>query len=251
MKTILTLFWLFFVFYSCTEHKSDKRASTSDENPVTESRLPSEITDATSHYWLHDDVETAETIPVGNDTIIDAAYTFEEAISGTKAPRSIIDQLTLFDVTYLSTDGRIHRGQILCNKIIEEEIKKIFRFMLDKGFVIEKAIPIVKYNWNDSLSMDDNNSYSFCYRDITYSKHATGMAIDINPRFNPLRWKGEERPNKPEGAVRDTTVNGTLYPGHPVVEEFRKLGFRWGHTFTRFYDDHHFENAQFALSKFR
>ncbi|MDR2816555.1 MAG: M15 family metallopeptidase, partial [Proteiniphilum sp.] len=54
-------------------------------------------------------------------------------------------------------------------------------------------------------------------------------------------WKTEKRPNQPEGAVLDTTVNGTLYPGHPVVEEFGKLGFRWGHSFTKFYDDHHFE----------
>lgn len=187
-----------------------------------------------------------------NDTIIDASYSFEEAIAATKAPQDIIDQLTLFDVVYLSTDGQVHRGQILSNKEIAEDIRKIFQFMLDKEFVIEKAIPIVKYDWSDSLSMDDNNSYSFCYRDITYSKHATGMAIDINPRFNPLRWKREERPNKPEGAVSDTMVNGTLYPGHPVVEEFRRLGFRWGHSFTKFYDDHHFEkNAQSPLSRFR
>jgi hypothetical protein len=67
------------------------------------------------------------------------------------------------------------------------------------------------------------------------------MAIDINPLFNPLKWKNSDRPNQPAGAVLDTTVNGTLHPNHPVVGEFRRLGFRWGHTFTRYYDDHHFE----------
>jgi len=89
--------------------------------------------------------------------------------------------------------------------------------------------------------MADNNSYSFCYRNISYSRHATGMAIDINPRFNPLRRKSGDRPNIPADAVQDTTVNGTLYPGHPVVKEFLKKGFRWGHTFSKYYDDHHFE----------
>ena len=179
--------------------------------------------------------------PVKEDTIIDARYTFEEAIAGTKAPQSVINQLELFDVIYLSTDGKIHKGQILSNKKIAEDIRQMFRFMLDEGFVIEKAIPIVKYNWSDSLSMDDNNTYSFCYRNVTYSKHANGMAIDINPRFNPLRWKKVNRPNQPEGAVLDTTVNGTFYPGHPVVEEFKRLGFKWGHVFSKYYDDHHFE----------
>lgn len=181
------------------------------------------------------------TEPVKEDTIIDARYTFEEAIAGTKAPQNVINQLELFDVIYLSTDGKIHKGQILSNKKIAEDIRQMFRFMLNEGFVIEKAIPIVKYNWSDSLSMDDNNTYSFCYRNVAYSKHANGMAIDINPRFNPLRWKKVNRPNQPEGAVLDTTVNGTFYPGHPVVEEFKRLGFKWGHVFSKYYDDHHFE----------
>ncbi len=175
------------------------------------------------------------------EIIIDSNMTMEEALLGTKAPKDVTDQLVLFDVKYISTDGAIHQGQILSNKKIEADIKHMFDFMLENEFVVEKAIPIVKYNWSDSLSMDDNNSYSFCYRNITYSKHAQGMAIDINPRFNPLRWKKEKRPNQPEGAILDTTINGTLYPNHAVVREFRKLGFRWGHTFSKYWDDHHFE----------
>ena len=240
MKIILPLLSILCFFCSCTENKRDKQPLTGAGDPAAGARQPQGNTDTTNHYQFPDPTEKAK--PVKNDTIIDADYSFEEAIAGTQAPQSIIDQLELFEVVYLSTDGKIHRGQILSNKKIAENIRTIFRFMLEKEFVIEKAIPIVRYSWSDSLSMDDNNSYSFCYRDITYSKHATGMAIDINPRFNPLRWKTENRPNQPKGAVLDTTVNGTLYPGHPVVDEFRRLGFRWGHSFTKFYDDHHFES---------
>ncbi len=178
----------------------------------------------------------------GKDTIIiDSKLTFEEAVVGTKASKSTIDELVLFDVKYISTDGKLHQGQILTNKKLEKDIKQMFDFMLENNFVIEKAIPIVHYNWNDSLSMNDNNTYSFCYRNPSYSKHARGMAIDINPRFNPLRWKKTNRPSQPEGAVLDTTVNGTLYPDHIVVKEFKRLGFHWGHTFSKYYDDHHFE----------
>lgn len=173
--------------------------------------------------------------------VIDSELTFEEATQGSIAPESMIRQLVLLDVDYLSTDGKIHRGQVLTNKKIETHIRHMFNFMLENNFVVEKVIPIVKYDWSDSLSMDDNNSSSFCYRNASYSKHATGMAIDINPRFNPLRWKKSDKPNQPEGAVLDTTVNGTLHPEHIVVKEFRRLGFRWGHTFSKYYDDHHFE----------
>ena len=246
MRAIVSLLLIFALLGSCTGRNNRSTTGTGNPaaeagNPATEAGQPEEITGTIQQHQRPDTAE--EVASVNNDTIVDAAYSFEEAIAGTKAPQSIIDQLALFDVVYLSTDGQIHRGQILSHKKIAEDIRNIFKFMLDEGFVIEKAIPIVQYDWNDSLSMDDNNSYSFCYRDITFSKHASGMAIDINPRFNPLRWKTEDRPNQPEGAVLDTTVNGALYPGHPVVEEFRKLGFRWGHSFTKFYDDHHFEKS--------
>ena len=187
-------------------------------------------------------------IPV---TITDSNYSFEEAVEGSGAPEHIINQLELIEVVYLSTDGNNHKGQIVTNIAIADDIREIFAFMLREGFVIEKAIPIVKYDWSDSISMDNNNSYSFCYRDITYSKHANGMAIDINPRFNPLRWKINDNPNQPAGAQLDTTVNGTLYLGHSVVDEFRRRGFRRGHSFTKYYDDHHFEKAQPSLSKLR
>lgn len=188
-----------------------------------------------SLYTQADAVEPRDTV------IIDSRLTFLEATAGTRAPKSILDELILMDVLYKSTDQRLHQGQILTNKKIENDIRNMFVFMLENDFVIEKAIPIVHYNWDDSLSMDDNNTYSFCYRNVSYSKHARGMAIDINPRFNPLRWKNADYPNQPEGAVLDTTVNGTLYSGHRVVEEFQRLGFRWGHTFSKYYDDHHFE----------
>ena len=217
-------FLIFLINLSCNNNRRD-------------SATPADIhADSTA-----EDLQNIIQEPVLPDTIIDASYTFDEAVEYSEAPEEIISQLELVDVYYISTDGKIHKGQVVTNRQIANDIKEIFSFMLDEGFVIEKAIPIVKYGWNDSLSMADNNSYSFSYRNISYSKHATGMAIDINPRFNPLRWKNIDRPNTPAGAVLDTTVNGTLYPGHIVVNEFRRLGFRWGHTFTKYYDDHHFE----------
>lgn len=173
--------------------------------------------------------------------IIDSRFTFAEAIEGANAPQNIIDELELIDVTYISTDSKLHKGQILTNKRLVADIKEIFELMLEQEFIIERAIPIVAYNWSDSISMANNNTYSFCYRNTGYSLHAKGMAIDINPRFNPLRWKIENRPNQPLGAVLDTTVNGTLHPNHPIVKEFSKRGFRWGHYFSKYWDDHHFD----------
>ena len=210
------------VFNACHQNKSNEEKKSIEET-IAENNIVKE--------------EKQETDTI----IIDSRFTFTEAIEGANAPQNIIDELELIDVTYISTDSKLHKGQILTNKRLVADIKEIFEVMLQQEFVIERAIPIVAYNWSDSISMANNNTYSFCYRDTSYSLHAKGVAIDINPRFNPLRWKIENRPNQPLGAVLDTTVNGTLHPNHPIVKEFSKRGFRWGHYFSKYWDDHHFD----------
>jgi hypothetical protein len=210
----LSLFSIFIVLISCSQKKNDIKHL---ENKTTKSNLDS--------------------------FIIDCKYTFDQAIAQSNAPKEILDQLQLIDVTYYSTDRKIHSGQVLTNKKLAKSLKIVFHFMFENKFPIAQAIPIVKYNWDDKLSMQANNTYSFCYRNISYSKHASGMAIDINPFFNPVRWKAcfENRINRPIGANYDPAKPGTFYSLHPVVQEFKKLGFHWGHNFKEKFDDHHFE----------
>lgn len=205
---------LIFCFYSCTNDRKDNK----QEYSKLQAKLDEKI-------------------------IIDCHYTFDESIAGSNAPKEILNQLQLITVKYYSIDGKIHQGQILTNKKIAHELLGLFKFMLQQRFPIAQAIPIVKYNWNDDLSMQANNTSSFCYRNASYSKHATGMAIDINPFFNPVRWKSgyEHRIDKPIGATHNPKVSGTFYASHPVILRTKMLGFRWGHSFTRNYDDHHFE----------
>ncbi|HTN69333.1 MAG TPA: M15 family metallopeptidase [Dysgonamonadaceae bacterium] len=219
MRIFLICLFFVLLFDACNQKEDSHKNETSNRDRIN-----------VVEKWIEPDT-----------IIIDSKLSFEEAIEGSNAPQAVIDELELIDVTYISTDEKLHQGQILTNKKLVPDLRELFQFMLEQDFVIERAIPIIAYDWSDSLSMADNNSYSFCYRNITYSYHAKGLAIDINPRFNPLRWKNKDLPNEPIGAVLDTTVNGTLYPNHPVVKEFRKRGFRWGHTFSKYWDDHHFE----------
>lgn len=195
-------------------------------------------------YDLTKSKSTIETIKI--PIIVDCNYSFDEAIAGSKAPQEIIDQLTIIEVKYYSFDNILHQGQIVCNKAIENDLIEIFDYIQRIRFPVEKAIPIVRYNHNDLQSMNDNNTYCFCYRNQTYSKHATGMAIDINPMQNPLRWKKgyQNRKNLPENAEYNYKVPGTLHPQHSVVLKFEEMGFKWGHYFRRNFDDHHFEKQR-------
>lgn len=176
--------------------------------------------------------------------IVDCDYTFQQATAGSSAPQEVLDELQLFKVRYYSFDGKLHCGQVLCNNKIARELKSVFQLIEKTKFPVGKVIPVVRYNWDDDASMADNNSYSFCYRNVGYSKHAYGMAMDINPFQNPVRWNEEyasTRRDKPEGAVYNPDTPGTFTPDHPVVHRFEELGFRWGRTFRRNDDDHHFE----------
>jgi peptidoglycan LD-endopeptidase CwlK len=176
--------------------------------------------------------------------IIDCAYTFEQATEGSVAPDYVVDLLRLIEVKYYSFDGKLHQGQLLVNRNIVKEVQEVFNYIKCQHFPLKQVVPIVKYHWNDELSMNDNNTYCFCYRDVAYSKHAYGLAIDINPMQNPVRWKGEYRlyrRDKPIGAVYNPMVPGTFSINSKVVHEFRIRRFRWGHSFTAKFDDHHFE----------
>jgi hypothetical protein len=179
-----------------------------------------------------------------HDTIIrDCNYSFEEAISGSKAPDYILNQLQLIEVKYISFDRKTHLGQLLVNKTIAIELKQIFEIMYKQRFPIAHVIPIVKYNWDDYKSMQSNNTYCFCYRDVYYSKHALGLAVDINPYLNPVRYKPPYgyRPALPIGAQYNPEALGTFTMHSEIVLKFKELGFLWGHYFKHKYDDHHFE----------
>lgn len=214
-------FFLFFVALSFVFCTTNNRTNESDDTLATEN----------------------ETSNLTQAVIVDSDYSFAQAIAESGAPAHVVANLVLIDVEYYSTDEKLHRGQLLVNKAIETDMILLFDYIKVTGFPIFSAIPIVRFDWDDNASMQANNSYVFCYRDITFSKHATGMAIDINPLFNPLRWKApyQNRPNKPANGTLDQQVEGTLFPGHHLVEKLNDMGYRWGHYFSKNFDDHHFE----------
>jgi hypothetical protein len=177
------------------------------------------------------------------EIIYDSRMTFAESIAGTKAPQDVIDSLCIVDVRYYSIDGKLHQGQFVINKAVRKDVIEIFELIEKTKFPVNKAVPIVAYDWSDDASMDGNNSSAFCYRTIAgtnrLSKHALGKAIDINPLFNPLVYKdGRTAPTK---GNYDKTRPGTFFAEQAVVKEFKKRGWRWGGEFEQYKDNHHFD----------
>ena len=178
--------------------------------------------------------------------IIDSQMSFEESIVGTKAPAEIIDSLSLVDVEYYSFDNKLHKGQLVVNISVINDIIEIFELIKKTKFPVNKVIPIVKYNWSDDASMSDNNTSSFCYRFIVgtnrLSNHSYGRAIDINPFQNPVIYSDGKV--SPDGAKYETDKPGTFSDTSIIVKEFLKRGWRWGGNFNSFKDNHHFDKLK-------
>jgi peptidoglycan LD-endopeptidase CwlK len=184
--------------------------------------------------------------PDKTSVIIDSNMSFEEATKGTKAPPGVLNSQRLITVRYCSTDGKLHQGQIMVHKDVADEVTAVFKIIEETKFPVEKCIPIVKYDWDDHASMEDNNTSAFNYRTIAgtdrMSNHAYGKAVDINPRWNPFTRKNGTV--SPENGKYDKSRKGTFTSNQKIVQEFKKRGWRWGGEFSSYKDYHHFDKEK-------
>jgi len=190
--------------------------------------------------------------PAGSaeNPIIDSSITLSEALKK-YAPAEFKARQGFVEILYYSFDGKIHKGQLLIDKRLIENIREVFRVALENKFPIASVIPIsserfLKHGkWNeDDQSMRANNTSAFNYRTVTggksLSKHAYGFAIDINPVQNPY-IKGNIV--LPPNAVYDKRKPGTLSCDSPVVRSFIRLGWTWGGNWKSLKDYQHFEKV--------
>lgn len=163
----------------------------------------------------------------------------------------IIDysDLRYLTIKYVDFDGDTQVGELLVNVQIAEDVLAVFKELYDIGYQIEKVRLIDDYNGDDDASMADNNTSAFNFRKIDgtdeISDHSYGMAIDINPLYNPyVRTGYGERDVLP--------VNGSIYADrtldfeHKIVKgdecynAFISHGFKWGGEWTGNIDYQHF-----------
>lgn len=185
-----------------------------------------------------------------NDPIIDSRMNGDEAFDGLdpNCPPEIRRLQRIVKVKYYSFDGKYHQGQIIVDKDLVSDIKKIFKFALEQKFPINSVIPVSapqfrkNGRWDDDLSMEANNTSGFNYREKTgggsLSNHAFGRAVDINTVQNPY-VKGTLI--LPPNGKWQPGILGTLTADHPITKMFISLGWDWGGSWTRLQDYQHFE----------
>lgn len=175
--------------------------------------------------------------------VVDSHITLEEALGHNSFPPAIVASMKVVTVHYYGFDNKLHEGQIVVAKDVAEEVRDIFADIEKSHFPIEKVVPIVKYQWNDQESINDDNTSGFNYRPVAGSQHmsdhAYGKAIDINPYINPLIKKGRP-PIRPYNPDSPGAINGK----DPVSQAFFKRGWRWGGAWSDSQDYQHFYKGE-------
>ena len=185
-----------------------------------------------------------------NDTIPDYIFTLMQGRSYKKdctVPRSDLRYLLIL---HRNLDGQAVIGELVVNKLIADDIIEIMKQLFIASYPIEKVHLIDYYDADDEKSMSDNNTSCFNWRNKTssygVSKHATGMAIDINPLYNPY-YKFERGMETVQPAAgrpyldRNSAFPYKITEGDLCHSLFTAHGFTWGGSWKSLKDYQHFE----------
>jgi hypothetical protein len=154
-------------------------------------------------------------------------------------------------LSHYDAEKKQHVGEMVCNKAIANDLLEIFRELYRQKYPIERICLIDDYNADDEQSMRDNNSSCFCYRKISgstkLSKHAQGMAVDINTLYNPYVRTGKDGRRIVEPATATRYVDRRksfpykIVKGDLLYRLFLQHGFKWGGNWRTMKDWQHFE----------
>jgi len=174
----------------------------------------------------------------------------------TYKPNKIIDRedLRYLKVLHWDYDGKTHQGEMVCNQLIANKLILIFQELYRQHYPIQRMRLADEYDADDEKQMSDNNTSCFCYRAVTgsgnLSYHARGLAIDINPLYNPyVRYmKNGQRKVQPLNAVpycnRSKSFRYKINKGDLCYRLFIQHGFIWGGDWKSVKDYQHFEYRQ-------
>lgn len=167
---------------------------------------------------------------------------------GCKVARSDLRYLRL---SHWTSADKEQVGEMVCNKAIADDLLDIFRQLHKAHYIIESIRLIDDFNADDERSMCANNTSCFCYRAVAGSKklsrHALGMAVDINPLYNPCvrQQKSGKRTVQPTTASpyvdRQRSFPQKIDKSDLCYRLFVAHGFRWGGAWKRSKDYQHFE----------
>jgi hypothetical protein len=154
-----------------------------------------------------------------------------------------LSDLRLLTVSYRGFDGHTYTGQLVVNRSAATPLALVFRQLYGLQFPIRHMSLADAYGPASSRPADGDVSGGFeCRQAVpspcvggsgtgTWSEHAFGEAIDLNPVENPYVGCGQSR----DPSSRPYFNRSRHRPGMvtaAVVRAFRSIGWGWGGSWT-------------------
>lgn len=173
----------------------------------------------------------------------------EARIRGVSYPEDAevrLSDLRYLRLSYIDFDGKGQVGEMICNKAIADDLLAIFRELYKARYPIRSIRLIDDFGGDDEASMEADNTSCFNYRRKTgmheLSKHARGLAVDINPFENPYVRPSRVRPAGASAyADRSKDFPHKIDKNDLCYRLFREHGFSWGGSWRSVQDYQHFE----------
>ena len=151
--------------------------------------------------------------------------------------------LRLLTVSYVGFDRRSHEGQLIVNRKAAYPLRRVFRKLYGSGFRIRHMRLSDAYGPRSGRPRDNDISGSFeCRQAVpspcsggsgtgTWSNHAYGLAIDLNPVENPYVGCGQSRDPASRPYFDRSRRRKGMVTKH-VISAFRSIGWGWGGAWT-------------------
>jgi hypothetical protein len=145
------------------------------------------------------------------------------------------ESLRRLELSYWGFDDRPHTGALVVHADEADAVIGVFQRLYEKRFPIRRMEPIDVYGGSDEASTAADNTSAFNCRNAvasgppTWSAHAFGRAVDVNPVENPYILNGEVLPSA--GAQyrdRSNVRPGMAVRGGELVAAFAAAGWSWG-----------------------
>lgn len=161
-----------------------------------------------------------------------------------------LQDLRYVKIRYIDFDGKAQNGELICNQKIAQDLVEIFSELYDRQYPLASVRLVDDFGGDDLASMEADNTSCFNFREVTssgggrhkLSLHAYGLAVDLNPLYNPYVKKGKILPQSAKPYANRKHANPYRIDHEDLAYQlFTAHGFTWGGDWKSLKDYQHFE----------
>ena len=213
-------------------------------DPATAARSTPAQPSGSAHQGRHEPSYSASVRPIGPALRDRMRYSHHPG-----CPVRFTD-LRYLRMKFIGFDDQVHLGEMVVHEDYAAAVTDVFEQLYDARWPIRRMRLVDDYHGDDNRSMAANSTSGYNCRRVagsdSWSAHAYGAAIDINPVQNPYVTATSISP--PAGrrfaaidrSARGPLPAGAIQAGDVVIRAFSRVGWEWGGDWLSSKDYQHF-----------